>query len=123
MTRPDLPKILRFLSHFNTTPSTASPYQPRNYCHRQVGDDGRTWLVHNFGCWHFVHDNGGEIMVDRVNGGELAVAVPVDSFGLALNAATVAMRIASVLRGEPLDYSERMTDDDEAILEPLATCF
>jgi len=122
MTRPDLSKILRFLSHFNTTPSTASPYQPRNYCTRKVGESGRTWLVENFGVWYFVHDNGGELMIDRVNSGEIAVAVPLTWWGIRLNDATVAMRLAMVLRGEPIDYDERMTDEDESILEPLAAC-
>ena len=120
--RPDLSKILRFLSHFNTTPSTARQCQPRNYCTRKVGESGRAWLVENFGVWHFVHDNGGELMVERVNSGELAVAVPLTWFGIRLNDATVAMRLAMVLRGEPINYDERMDEEDEQILEPLAAC-
>ena len=89
--------------------------RPTNFSARRVGDLG-AFLVHVAGVYWLVIDNGGELMVERVNSGKPGRAVPLTWHELPLNEATVAYRIACVLRGRDIDYRERLDDDDQAAL-------
>ena len=65
-------------------------------------------------------ENGGEIMVEKVNErirtDELPRAVPTFNFGVPLNGATIAERICCVLCGEAIDFESTISDEDAAIM-------
>lgn len=60
--------------------------------------------------WH-VSENGGEVQVRKPNT-DVDVPVPYTAHGLALNAATMAYRIACVLGGREIDYDVVWPDSD-----------
>jgi len=119
-----LQRIVHYLQHFDTQPAGVTV--PRNHILREIPATRPTyadgtykyvseWLVHDYGTWYWLNDNGGEVNVSRVNSGALPVSVPE-----ILQAATMAYRIACVLRGEPIDYAYRLDDDDDRILAEIA---
>ncbi len=63
-----------------------------------------------------ISDNGGEIMVGKVNSNKLMRAVPLGYFSITLNFATIAYRIACVIRDEDIDYEFKMTTEETEIL-------
>jgi hypothetical protein len=63
-----------------------------------------------------VFDNGGEIGVERVNGVDLARFVPATWFGRPLGAVTLALRVAVVMRGDEIDFTDEWPDDEEALM-------
>lgn len=64
-------------------------------------------------------DNGGEVNVERVNCPETMQSVSLMWFGMPLDAATIAYRIACVMREDPIDYDLRLGDDETAFLLSL----
>lgn len=105
--------VCRFLRHFRLHDDDL---KPTNYSAHPIGNSGRWWLVHVAGRFWFVSDNGGELLIEQANGTELARKVPLTWFGSRLNEATVAQRVASVIRGQPIDFSDELTDEDQQIL-------
>ena len=67
------------------------------------------------GSWWSVSDNGGELMVELLNSGELR-AIPLSAGRRNLNASTVASRVACALRREPIDFETEISDDRHALL-------
>lgn len=116
MTTESLAKTLRFLKSFDTKPSDVSEYQPKNLMVSKL-DGQDTWIVENYGVAWWVVYNGGEIMVGEINSTKLDRSVPTRWFGEPLNEATIACRIAMVLRGEEINYEERLDADCQEALE------
>lgn len=79
--------------------------------------DGSLWVLHgNFAMGHatwILSDNGGELNVEKVNTGQLPVSIPfgITAAGHRYTDATVAARIACVLNGDAIDWSDEWTDD------------
>lgn len=65
-----------------------------------------------------VWDNGGEIGVRKVNSREISRFVPSewDIWTHAVNAATVAVRVAEVFGGGEIDFEWSISDEDAAIM-------
>jgi hypothetical protein len=112
MSQHHLAPALRYLPLFALRPATVSPVHPVNFAFYPIIWNLRpVWLsaamVQACGVWYLVNDNGGEIMVDRLNSGEVPKDVPMGP-----NAATTAARVAMVLRGETIDIALRLEDED-----------
>lgn len=126
MKSPSLAVAVSFLRHFSLE-SAAHPTRPVNLRVQRIPatrtalrggvmrycDD---FLVSVQSVAWYVNDNGGEWNMERLNLGELPTSIPDSAFGFPLNEATMAMRMASVIRGEPIDYADGLTDDDQATL-------
>ena len=120
MSKPsvDLEKVLRFLKSYTTQPSGPEGRNPRNYRFDRIGTQN-AFLVNNHGVAWIVAYNGGELTAEVVNSKYLPRNVPTtDRYGN-LNEATVAYRLACVLAGEDMNFEERMSDEDQAILEEV----
>lgn len=126
MKAPSLAVAVSFLRHFDLE-SKEHPTRPVNLrvmripAERMSYADGvmrycDDFLVFVQSVAWLIHDNGGEWNLERLNMGELPTSIPEDWFGIPLNEATMAMRMAAVIRGEPIDYEDRLTDDDQATL-------
>jgi hypothetical protein len=68
----------------------------------------------------FVSDNGGEFNVEPVNNPNDMVSIPTSWFGIDLDAATMAYRVACVMRGEAYDVALRMDPDETDFLLSLS---
>lgn len=68
----------------------------------------RTGFEGGYAMWS-IADNGGEFNVEKVNSGEI-VSIPYFAFRLAVDAGTVAYRIACVVKDEPIDWSAEWSD-------------
>lgn len=118
--KPELRTILRMLGAFRLSPGKVDDPEltPKNYRVNML-EGVETALVEAHGVFWLVHYNGGEWNVEHVNGGNCR-SVPATSFGEWLNPATAAQRIAAVIRGEEIDFSNPMTDfENRLLLESL----
>ena len=126
MKSPSLAVAVSFLRHFSLE-SAEHPTRPVNLMVRRIPATSTTlrggvmrycddFLVFAQSVAWYVSDNGGEWNMERLNLGELPTSIPDSWHGFPLNEATMAMRMAAVIRGEPIDYDERMTDEDQATL-------
>lgn len=105
------PRILAMLAYGWKVRSTAA-------------SDGSLWVLHcpyamGNATW-LLSDNGGELNVEKVNSGELPVSIPFGftAAGHRYTDATVAARIACVLNGDAIDWSEEWADDELAPAPP-----
>ena len=88
---------------------------PVNFWARLVeGQRDRLAILRIQSVWYALSDNGGELMLDRLNSDDLATNIPLTWRSTNLNAMTVADRVATALRGEPIDYDQRWSDEDQA---------
>ena len=108
--RANLELICRLLGDFRLHHTG----RPTNYGAAPVGGGKGWYMVSVAGVEWRVIDNGGELMVGQINDTEhLDRAVPLTMGGVRLNEATVAGRVAAVMRGEAIDYDARMTDEEQ----------
>jgi hypothetical protein len=119
MSEPHLDVAVSMLHNFDLRPTDAAVSQrPVNLILRRIDNPRGSAdfiILASAVCW-WLNDNGGEWNMQRVNVDDLPTSIPTSWHGFPLNEATMAMRLAMVLRGEPIDYDERMTDDDQATL-------
>lgn len=60
--------------------------------------------------WYLLHDNGGEITVQKINQQSHFAEFPtVDTHG-SLNSETLMYRLIQTLKGEEIDYQHRVAD-------------
>lgn len=116
---PSLEIAVSMLHNFDLQPVNAElAKRPVNLILRRI-DNRRgavDFLIMASGvCW-WINDNGGEWNLERVNLDPLPTSIPTSWHGLPLNEATMAARVAMVLRGERIDYEERLTDSDQDVL-------
>ncbi len=74
-----------------------------DYGIRQVGMMHGSNVVAKDGIYYTLHDNGGEININKINSGELTISIPSTGKGL-LSAETVAYRIANAINGIAIDW-------------------
>lgn len=103
--RAALVAAVAMLPHFQGVRAVVGELRPRSW----VVEDAR-------GRWWSVWDNGGEAGVELVNSGEVARFAPLTWHSTTLNAATVAYRVAAMMRGEDVDWDYRLDDDADRAL-------
>tara|TARA_R100001460_G_scaffold27881_3_gene55893 strand:+ start:269 stop:601 length:333 start_codon:yes stop_codon:yes gene_type:complete len=103
----DMDKVVSLLKMFRLCGTGADPAQPTNWMARKLTNGEH--LVSVLGVWWWLNDNGGEVNLRRVNVDRLPTSVAAEG----MNEATVAYRLAFVMRGEPVDYGFRMSDADQ----------
>lgn len=66
--------------------------------------------------WFLVLDNGGEVIINEINSDALGVKVPYNWFEQTVNAATFTDRVATVIRGQQIDWTFMLSADEESCL-------
>lgn len=106
--------VVAMLPHFNLSDGV----RPTNFLSARIRDG---WYhLEVCGVWWSISNNGGEFMVGELNSSEHRRAVPLSSGSRNLNEATVAHRVAQVLRGEAIDYGFLISDDEQEVLAGAA---
>ena len=111
----NLSNVVRLLKNFDLRTADTPSTRPVNFT--SYGQDG-VFFVQACGVWFCVSDNGGEVMVEKLNSGEYARAVPC-GWGDPGDPcdADVACWVAMALRGEALDLDQTFTAEEAAVLE------
>ena len=112
MTEPvTLREVISFLKYFECSNRLELP---SNYSASFLSD--RTAIVEVASVYWMITDNGGELMIGRINIDEFKTAIPLTWFGERLNASTIASRIATFMSESRIDWEDRITEEEEAML-------
>lgn len=109
-------RAIRYLEHFETSPR---PELPRNY-RAQSLQENHSFIIQTGSVWHLVWDNGGEVGVEILNSSRVPRFAPMpENEGLSPTraAATLAERIAAILRGEDMDFDRIWSEAEANVLE------
>ncbi len=64
----------------------------------------KTSIIEWKGDWYCIHDNGGELNIEKINFDETLQSIPYESNLITIDTLTMVYRVLRYLNNEPIDY-------------------